>query len=265
MSQTKRSPAQLRSMFGANLRQLAEGYRSISALARELRINRTQFNRYLSGESFPRPDVLARICEFFEVDARVLLEPVDQISRPTGVLGNGYLSEFMGEAVQHVPESEFPSGFYTFSRRSFVKEDEFARGLVLVKRIDGATVVRGYEPKVALAMQGIPPAPIAREYRGYVQKVEEGVTLVASRRNGLTGSINFLHRVSSFQNNYWVGYVARTVRENASSTRITRLVYEYLDHDMARVMKSARRAGFCALEDLAPFHQRLLQPGDTFR
>ena len=61
-------------MFGANLRQLAADYPSISDLARQLGINRTQFNRYLSGESFPRPDVLARICRFFEIDARVLLE-----------------------------------------------------------------------------------------------------------------------------------------------------------------------------------------------
>jgi transcriptional regulator with XRE-family HTH domain len=64
-------------MFGSNLRSLAKGYTSISELSRQLGINRTQFNRYLSSESFPRPDVLARICFFFEVDARVLLESVD--------------------------------------------------------------------------------------------------------------------------------------------------------------------------------------------
>ncbi|MEP2204195.1 MAG: helix-turn-helix transcriptional regulator, partial [Tateyamaria sp.] len=55
MSASNRSPSELRSMFGANLRQLAAEYTSISDLARQLGINRTQFNRYLSGESFPRP------------------------------------------------------------------------------------------------------------------------------------------------------------------------------------------------------------------
>jgi len=265
MPQPQRSPAQLRNMFGANLRHLAEGYKSISALSRELRINRTQFNRYLSGESFPRPDVLARICDFFNVDARVLLEPVDQISKSDGVMANAFLKDFMGDTVQNVPEDDFPSGFYQFSRRSFVKEREFVRGLVFISRVNDIAVVRGYEPKVALAMQGIPPAPIAREYRGYVQKVEEGVTLMASRRNGLTGSINFLNRVSSFQNNFWVGYVARTVRENASSTRITRLVYEHLGHDIRQALTAARQAGFCGFEDLIPFHQRLLQPQEPFR
>ena len=75
MPNTTRSPADLRNMFGENLRVLAKKYPSISELSRRLGINRTQFNRYLSGESFPRPDVLDRICSFFKVDARILLEP----------------------------------------------------------------------------------------------------------------------------------------------------------------------------------------------
>ncbi|MEM6371330.1 MAG: XRE family transcriptional regulator, partial [Pseudomonadota bacterium] len=52
MAQTPRSPSELRSMFGANLRDLSQSYPSISELSRQLGINRTQFNRYLAGESF---------------------------------------------------------------------------------------------------------------------------------------------------------------------------------------------------------------------
>ena len=265
MSTASRTPSQLRNMFGANLRNLSETYRSVSALARELGINRTQFNRYLSGESFPRPDVLARICDFFDVDARVLLEPVDQISRSSGPIASAFLEDFMGAAVQYVPEDKFPSGFYHFSRRSFVRESEFVRGLVHVQRVGNSTFVRGYEPKIAMAMQGIPPAPAAREYRGYVLQVEDGVSLMAARRNGVTASMNYLNRVTSFENNYWVGYVARTVRENSSSTRMTRLVYEHLGTDFARIMPAARSAGFCQFDELIPFHQRLLQAEDSFR
>ncbi len=265
MPTTDRSPAQLRNMFGANLRTLAQDYRSISALARELRINRTQFNRYLSGESFPRPDVLARICDFFRVDARVLLEPVDQISRDNGPTGTPFLRDFMGSAVQNVPEQDFPSGFYRFSRRSFVHESEFVRGLVLVVREGKNTFIRGYEPKTAMAIQGIPAAAPTREYRGYVLRVEDGVTMMVARRNGLTASLNYLDRVTTFENNFWVGYVARTVRENSSSTRMTRMVYEHLPGDFTHAMKAARCAGFCKFEDLVPFHQRLLQPQDPFR
>lgn len=260
-----KTPAELRSMFGANLRNLSGSYPSISALARDLGINRTQFNRYLSGESFPRPDVLARICDFFSVDARVLLEPVDLISKDDGLVNSAFLREFMGSNVQNVPEIEFPNGFYQFSRRSFVRDSDYIRGLAYIKREGSNTFVRGYEPRAAMAMQGIPPAPTAREYRGFVLKVEDGLMFMVSRRNGVTASINFLNRVTSFENNFWVGYVARTVRETSSSERMTRLVYEYLGSDLARVLHAARSAGFCRFDDLIPFHQRLLQPNDPFR
>ncbi|WP_299674821.1 helix-turn-helix transcriptional regulator [uncultured Roseobacter sp.] len=265
MSLTARSPAQLRSMFGSNLRRLAADYASISALARDLGINRTQFNRYLSGESFPRPDVLARICEFFSVDARVLLEPVDQIGPSSGPISSKYLRDFMGPTVHPVSEEDLPSGFYQFARRSFVRNDQYVRGLVLIKRDGDNTFLRGFEPKIAMAMQGIPADARAREYRGFIMHIEDGFAATVARRNAMTASFNYLSRVTSFQNNFWVGYVARTVRESSSSTRMTRLVYEYIGNSPERVLPCARKAGFCQLDDLMPFHQRLLQPSDPFR
>ncbi|WP_298836174.1 helix-turn-helix transcriptional regulator [uncultured Roseobacter sp.] len=265
MSGTNRTPAQLRNMFGANLRFLAADYPSISALSRELGINRTQFNRYLSGESFPRPDVLSRICDFFGVDARVLLEPVEEISSESAAASGYWLREFMGETVRHVPEEALPGGFYHFTRRSFVRDGEFVRGLAFVQRVGSDTYLRGYEPKMALAMQGIPASPSAREFRGFVLRIEDGLGSIVTRRHGMTGSFNYLTRVTSFQNNFWVGYVARTVRETSSGTRMTRLVYEHIGNDWPQVMQVARSAGFCSFEELLPFHQRLLQPEDPFR
>ena len=260
-----RSPAQLRNMFGANLRKLSEDFKSVSSLARELGINRTQFNRYLSGESFPRPDVLARICDFFDVDARVLLEPVEEVRQGDDLLSGRVLRDFMGDAVRSVSEADFPSGFYRFSRRSFVRDGEFVCGLVEVSREDGGTFLRGFEPKTAMALQGIPPDPRAREYRGYVLKVEDGVAITVTRRGGVTASFNYLNRINSFQNNYWVGYVARTVRESPTGLRMTRLVYEYLPGGFSSALKVARTAGFVKGADLVPYHLRLLQPDDPFR
>ncbi len=67
-SETNTTPTQLRAVFGQNLRLLCQGHSTISSICRELEINRTQFNRYLSGESFPQPDVLHKICSFFKTD-----------------------------------------------------------------------------------------------------------------------------------------------------------------------------------------------------
>jgi transcriptional regulator with XRE-family HTH domain len=265
MSKTTRTPAELRNMFGANLRVLSKQYPSISELSRQLGINRTQFNRYLSGESFPRPDVLDRICAFFDVDARILLDPVEALANKGHIVNGSVLKDFVGPGVNNLPETVFPSGFYRFTRRSFVNDTQFVVGLVYVFRESNNTYVRGFEAKEAMRQQGLPADTVTREFRGYVTRQEDGVAMMISRRNAMTCSFNYLARVASFENNFWVGYVTRTVRESATGTRVARMVYEHLGKDPKTVWKAARTQGFCSEEDLMPFHARLLQIGDPFR
>ena len=265
MSEPSRSPAELRNMFGANLRRLSRLYPSISELARQLGINRTQFNRYLSGESFPRPDVLERICVFFDVDARILLEPVDALNRRGNVINGPFLQDFLGPGVNNIPEDYFPSGFYRFSRRSFVNEAQFIVGLVHVFRDGSQTFMRGFEPTEAMRQQGLPADARSREFRGYVARQEDGVAILVSRRNSMTCSFNFLARVASFENNFWVGYVTRTIRDVATGTRAARMVYEHLGKLVKVALPAARTSGFHTEEELLPFHRRLLQPSEPFR
>ncbi|WP_299041382.1 helix-turn-helix transcriptional regulator [uncultured Tateyamaria sp.] len=264
MPEMRRSPAELRSMFGDNLRILADAYPSISELSRQLGINRTQFNRYLSGESFPRPDVLSRICDFFDVDARVLLEPVQNILSGSDPLSGPFLKDFVGSGVDSVGEDIFPTGFYRFSRRSFLEADKYVTGLVRVFRDDTATVLRGYETRAALSSQGMSVTRQAREFRGLVLRQEDGVSILISRSGSHTASFNYLSRVTSFENNFWVGYVTRTIKENLGDDRIVRMVYEYLGTGFSRAKETARKAGYCTADELAPFERRLLKVGEPF-
>lgn len=264
MGSAKRSPAALRAMFGANLRQLSAAYPSISELARQLEVNRTQFNRYLSGESFPRPDVLDRICSFFGVDARVLLEPVAQIGRSGALLSSPYLKEYVGAGLGEITEEAFPSGFYRFSRRSFVLTDQFYVGFLLVRRDGTSTVLRGFEPRDAMALQNLPTEAAAREFRGLVMRQERGLVILAARRNAMTCSFNYLHRIASFENTFWAGYITRAVPESAAGLRAARLCYEFVGREPAEVLAAARSRGFCAADALPPFHRRLLDPESPF-
>lgn len=268
MANTRRSPAELRGIFGANLRELSRVFPSISELSRQLGINRTQFNRYLSGESFPRPDVLARICEFFSVDARVLLEPVDTIQKSGDGLANPFLSEYVGEQVSFVSEEVFPSGFYYFVRRSFLEQNQFVMGLVYVFRVGRSTLIRGFEPRAAMIAQGLSTTADTREYRGLVIRQEDGIAAIISRKGSRTASFNFLTQVSAFEQKYWSGYVARTVREAPESERVVRMVYEHLGtgRDATRVARTIRRqGGYCTRDDVPPFQQRLLKPDAPFQ
>ncbi len=62
--------------FAENLRQLTGYGKSVSDICRKAKVNRTQFNRYLSGQSLPSLQTLRRLCDFFGVDEQeILLAP----------------------------------------------------------------------------------------------------------------------------------------------------------------------------------------------
>lgn len=262
---TRPSPSELRNTLGANLRALVKSTDSVSALCRDLGINRTQFNRYLSGESFPRPDVLFRICQYFNVDARIILEPLSEIGFGSkSLLNHPEINDFLSGGVAQLQETIFPAGFYRFVSRSFLDETQFVQGLVYVYRKDGATFLRGFEAKEAVAQQGLSGSPKSREFRGLLMAQEGGIAGLVSRRNALTTSFNFLAQVPSFQNNYWVGYTVRTVRESTAGSRVARLVYEYLGRDGAKVRRAARQSGFCSADDLVAYERTQLRVGEPF-
>ncbi|MGY9049854.1 MAG: XRE family transcriptional regulator, partial [Rhodobacterales bacterium] len=146
----------------------------------------------------------------------------------------------------------------------FTDEELFLQGLVYVFRKDEFTFIRGFEAKEAMRAQGLTTDPRTREFRGFLLPQEGGIAALVSRRNSLTTSFNYLARVSSFQNNFWVGYTARTVLESMTGRRATRLVYEYLGSDRKAVMSAARSAGFCTENQLIPFHRTQLRVGEPF-
>ncbi|AVO39101.1 helix-turn-helix domain-containing protein [Pukyongiella litopenaei] len=256
-------------MFGRNLRRLARDYPSISELARRLDVNRTQFNRYLSGESFPRPDVLDRICRFFDIDARVLLEPVETIVDRGRVLRGPVLAGFAGAALAGVTEDRLPGGFYRYSRNSYVSMRNCITGIVTVFRRGGDTYLRGYEPRDAVRQQGLRLTSDTREFRGYVCRDDDGVYMVISRRRGRTPQFYYLAPVTSLAHNFWLGYAARTARETSTDRRVTRLVFEHLGKSLAtdreRIMTAARSSGLSRNIDLPTFHRRLLQADHPFQ
>ena len=109
------SPADIRAVFSQNLKELMGASLNVPALCRELSLNRRQFNRYLTGESFPWPDILQKICLHFGLDARILLQPLSELKNDPSNAQTFYgLHEFLNMRPDNVPEHLFPSGFYVF-------------------------------------------------------------------------------------------------------------------------------------------------------
>ncbi|MGJ8545277.1 MAG: helix-turn-helix domain-containing protein [Sulfitobacter sp.] len=264
MAQTEKTPDELRRMFGDNLRALSAPYASISELSRQLGINRTQYNRYLAGESFPRPDVLARICRFFKVDARVLLEPVTDLPLGGEPITTGFLRDYLGKSARNVTPGLFPSGFYRFSRFSFTLPEKFVSGVVRVHRQGPHTYLRGYEDRGAMRALGFPDDARTRQFRGLVLQYDDGVSAVVSSYNAMSTSFNYLTKAAAYEPRFWQGYVTRTIPETVAGSRASRLVYEYLGPAAKDALPAARLSGFMDRADLPPFHARLLRPDAPF-
>lgn len=205
MANTFRSPDELRDMFGANLKRLAQNYPSVSELCRQLGINRTQFNRYLSGESFPRPDVLDRICRFFDVDARILLKPLDEIETQQRHPSIDILDHFL--AARHEPE--LPDGFFNASECDPHDENDMQHRLLFMRRVKRNILLRGYEPRAL--MPGEPAG--AREIQGIVCKSGPRVFILMSRRGGQDYRVMVVSKSNGESGPRWVGhttYLSRT-------------------------------------------------------
>lgn len=123
------APSEVRSVFGVNLRALCGKYPSNVKAANELGINRTQLNRYLASESFPRPDQLLKICEHFGVDARILTHPLTEISSLKNREKRVGLVPSFDSSFRPVPTELFPDGFYNEWSYSHIHKDKIDRYL----------------------------------------------------------------------------------------------------------------------------------------
>ncbi|WP_299661083.1 helix-turn-helix transcriptional regulator [uncultured Ruegeria sp.] len=233
MTDIHRSPTDLRRMFGANLRQLAQSYPSVSEMCRQLGINRTQFNRYLGGESFPRPDVLDRICRFFDVDARILLKPLDEVEPPaphpaTDVIDR-FLSAYAGTA--------FRTGFYHAIERAQTSAGSTLHRLYHVRRISNCTLLRGYESVSAMPKECGP----SREVQGIVSYAEGRVCALLARRDAQERRMMVLSEQPDENGLRFVGHVFQLADGSALAPKPCRFELRHLGDDLPTAIRLARK------------------------
>jgi transcriptional regulator with XRE-family HTH domain len=134
-------PDQIRAVFGANLSELVKRERSVAEFARRLGLNRTQVLRFLEGTAFPRPDVLAAICGYFGVDARILTEPLAKIDAEAKVSGSE-VDPFLADLFGPVAPEVLPDGLYSEWSNSNIRPGQIVHVIVQFFRRDGACYMR---------------------------------------------------------------------------------------------------------------------------
>jgi transcriptional regulator with XRE-family HTH domain len=241
---------------------LAQTRGTFAAVAQDLAISKIQFQRYLRGESFPKPQLLQQICTYFNVDARILTEPLtpDLLHAMRIVnAADGIRNPSIHTAISYAcptqdyfrDSSVLPDGFYRVVRQSLTFPDRYANLLFFVKTIGKARVVRCYDDK--LIFNGPVAAP-QRVYRGMVLRHGDGISMVFFHS---PPAISVTHIfVAPFYHVSGVralsGFSTSGRAEIAGRPRIVRIYIEPIAGGFAGAMAYRRRKVFVAREEVEP-------------
>ena len=261
-------------VFGQNLRKLCTSRPSIAAVCRDLDINRVQFNRYMSGHSFPKPNVLEKICTYFQVDSRIILEELtdEQMelvrngkNARTAEIENSYLHH----AVQYfergialdVDQHEIPDGIHCLWRNSFIDTKTAVANLVLVKTINGSRVFKSIDRPInarrLVSKKNLNP----REHRGALLSTADGFTLIGvSPHPSWCISMTYLGR-AYYSDSILTGFSVVSRNEYVGRRRASRCAFELLPQRSADILPVARQAGVRrSLSDVPEVIRELIEP-----
>lgn len=127
----------LRMIFSRNLEELVGREKSVSECARQLRISRSQLNRFLGGETYPRPDVLQRICQHFHTDARIMTTSLAGLAKQGGAGSDGSILPDLVDGLEPVPHSILPDGIYSEWMLSTVERGLVEQNLIRIYTENG--------------------------------------------------------------------------------------------------------------------------------
>ncbi|MER9290094.1 helix-turn-helix transcriptional regulator [Mesorhizobium sp. M0518] len=100
----------IRENLAANLRRLCKDHASVSAVCRELHINRTQFERYLQGQTVPNKATAKLICDYFRIDEAELYQ--DPGAPEPAMRGLPPVSESLFNQMIRPPSPSIAGGTY---------------------------------------------------------------------------------------------------------------------------------------------------------
>lgn len=259
-------------IFGENLRLLCASEASVSEVCRAIGVNRTQFSRYLSGEAFPRPDLLYRICHHFGVDANILIRPLNAAA-PTKA--SDVLSETFARIARLVPGDRYgvsehllPTGIYRQWRRSFMWPTHVFSSLCRIWRDGAVTHWKAYEPGSPNYMRiGNKPGATRRRqggpvyvmrHHGCVIAVNHTACIIGAEPDNLMLRLTTLSPDMSGGPGQYVGYTALTRGLVDGAVSVVSCFHERVEPNTHSLLSAAREPLFHRIEDLPPRLQSIL-------
>lgn len=258
-------------IFGENLRVLCAAEASVSEVCRIIGVNRTQFSRYLSGEAFPRPDLLYRICRHFGVDANILIRPLTaEAPKSSDVLTETFtrIAGLVPGERYGVSEHLLPSGIYRQWRRSFMWPNFVFSSLCRIWRDGDVTRWKAYEPGAQNYMRIGNNPGVTRRMRGgpvyvmphfgYVISVNHTACIIGAEPDNLMLRLTTLSPDLSGGPGQYTGYTALTRGLVDGAVSVVSSFHERVDLEGRELLAAAREAHFHQLDDLPPRLQTIL-------
>jgi transcriptional regulator with XRE-family HTH domain len=155
--------------FPMNLRLLTNHYKSIAEVCRQIDINRSQFNKYLNGNSSPSRHILQAICVFFDVEEHEIMLPHHEFeesyrlkrdSNASSLAYTSYLDHLMKRSRNDLSEYD---GFYFEYSYTMTFPGLILRSLMRLKTENGITSYKRLENMARHDSQG---PRIKGRYRG---------------------------------------------------------------------------------------------------
>lgn len=253
MEQSAPKPAELRMILGKNLRFLSEGSESISDICRQIGVNRTQFNRYLNGTSFPRPDILFRICRHFKVDANIMLNPIDQ-SPSKQLPSSPNHDDLLATSIADRPFDHYllPDGMYQYWRKSFRQPHKAYQGMALIKTEGGQKLWRGYDIHDQAIRSGSNRFSRSSYYDGRLYQQFDGFTLILRTHYNNMMNITYFEYGMEWMPDYYSGISVITRRRLPEANRLASTVMRKLSDNFSEWITCARQCGSMEMDNLQP-------------
>ncbi len=220
--------------FSQNLRLLSSYYKSIAEVCRKLPINRSQFNKYLSGSSLPSKFILRRICDFFGVEEYEIFLPHAQFTQIVQIRATPEQEGVARPYTAHIDKLQEQSqgkfdkylGYYFEIYYSMAFPGKILRNLVQIRAEKGAIYYRRIE---RMRPEGADGRVIHSRYQGAALFLSDRIFMLDYETltgNEVTQTIlypTFKSRVNKLSG-LKLGVSASDRREPAC----TRVIYEYL-------------------------------------
>lgn len=244
----------IKNVFGHNLRELCQDRPSLAFVARELGLNTVQMNRMLKGESFPKPDLLVKICDYFSVDARILTSPLKELKLSISVGGETALAILDQACFSRRPNdltkwadtsSAIPNGLHCLWRKSTICSSDCVCLLVRFFSIGNMKLMRCHFPLIGNV--SVVPENVKRhcdrEVRGVVNYHQGGFSIIAWVTSD--GFINFGVHQDQFPlySNLRPGHVHMAGHTSTLRNEVP-AIFEILEQKTSVILSAARKTGY---------------------